>query len=87
MKLDVSNNSLYSGGGKALALGLKDNQVICELNIAGNNLTQGGTNMSGVVALADVIPGMGAMTSLILASNDLRAEGAKIIAACLPKCT
>jgi hypothetical protein len=29
----------------------------------------------------------GAMTSLNLASNKLGAEGAKIIAACLPKCT
>jgi hypothetical protein len=44
-------------------------------------------DLSGVAALADVIPGMAAMTSLNLASNELGVEGAKIIAACLPKCT
>jgi hypothetical protein len=41
----------------------------------------------GIIALADAIPGMGAMTSLNLASNFLGGEGAKVIAACLPKCT
>jgi hypothetical protein len=41
----------------------------------------------GIIALGAVIPGMGAMTSLNLASNKLGVEGAKIIAACLPKCT
>jgi hypothetical protein len=40
----------------------------------------------GIIALANVIPGMGAMTSLNLASNSLGVEGAKIIAAILPKC-
>jgi hypothetical protein len=86
-KLDISSNGLWPEGGEAQAVGLKDNQVICELNIANTNLAQGGTNMSGVVALAGIIPGMGAMTSLNLASNSLGIEGAKIIAAFLPKCT
>jgi hypothetical protein len=36
--------------------------------------------MSGVIALADAIPDMRAMTSLNLASNGLGAEGAKIVA-------
>jgi hypothetical protein len=40
----------------------------------------------GIIALANAIPDMGAMTSLNLASNDLGVEGAKIIAACLPNC-
>jgi hypothetical protein len=43
-------------------------------------------DFTGVIALADVIPDMRAMTSLNLASNTLGVEGAKIIAACLPKC-
>jgi hypothetical protein len=42
---------------------------------------------AGIIALAGVIPDMGAMTSLNLASNELGVEGAKIIATCLPKCT
>jgi hypothetical protein len=43
--------------------------------------------MLGVVAIANAISNMGAMTSLNLASNRLGIKGAKIIAASLPKCT
>jgi hypothetical protein len=66
--------------------------VITELNISGNTLcsssfnSNDGRDTSGVIAIADAIPDMGAMTSLNLASNDLGAEGGKIIAAFLPKC-
>jgi hypothetical protein len=42
---------------------------------------------TGITALANAIPDMGAMTSLNLASINLRVEGAKIIAVVLPKCT
>jgi hypothetical protein len=41
----------------------------------------------GIIAIANAIPDMRAMTSLNLASNVLGVEGAKAIAACLPKCT
>ena len=41
---------------------------------------------SGVIALAGVIPTMGAMTSLDVSNNDLWPEGAKHIAAALPAC-
>jgi hypothetical protein len=73
-------------GGKALAAGLKGNQVMMELNVAGNRLGQNMSSgryvsdMSGVIALADVMPDMRAMTSLNLASNQLGGEGAKIVA-------
>jgi hypothetical protein len=43
--------------------------------------------LSGIKALADGIKNNEAMTSLNLASNRLGVEGAKIIAAILPKCT
>jgi hypothetical protein len=91
--LSLESNSLLAAGGKALAEGLKDNQVITELNISSNRLGwrtmygYAGTDMSGIIALADVIPDMGAVTSLNLASNSLHVEGAKIVAASLPKCT
>jgi hypothetical protein len=52
-----------------VAEGLKSNQVITELNIADNNLANSGTDMSGVGALADVIPGMRALTSLHVGEN------------------
>jgi hypothetical protein len=82
-KFDISANDIRAEGGKALAEGLKGNQVIKELNFSGNNLgcnSNLDTDTSGIIAIADVIPGMGAMTSLNLASNRLGAEGAKIVA-------
>jgi hypothetical protein len=68
--LSLQNNTLCAAGGKALAEGLKDNQVITQLNISSNRLgyktssSYDGTDMSGVIALADVIPDMGALSSL-----------------------
>jgi hypothetical protein len=82
--LDVSNNMLYAKGTALLAEALKGNQVM-ELNLSSNSMTVGG--MSGVVALADAIPDMGALASFNLASNSLGVEGAEIIAAVLRKCT
>jgi Ran GTPase-activating protein (RanGAP) involved in mRNA processing and transport len=84
--LSLQSNYLSASGGKALAEGLKDNQVITELNIASNRLGcktpwDDGADMSGVIALADVIPDMGAMTSLNISDNFLGPEGAKHIAA------
>jgi hypothetical protein len=40
----------------------------------------GAFDMSGVIALADIIPGMGAMTSLDVFGNDIGAKGAAHIA-------
>jgi hypothetical protein len=73
--LSLKSNELRAAGGKALAEGLKGNQVITELNIAGNNLGmgngRGGADMSGIIALADVIPDMGALSFLDISSNKL----------------
>jgi hypothetical protein len=44
-------------------------------------------NAEGIIAIANAIPDMEAMTSLNLASNNFGVEGAKFIAAVLPKCT
>jgi hypothetical protein len=46
-----------------------------------------GMDADDAVILASELPDKGAMTSLDLASNKLGVEGAKIIAACIPKCT
>jgi hypothetical protein len=73
-KFDISKNDIRAAGGKVLAAGLKGNQVVIELNIADNQLGWDANvedDMSGIIALADIIPGMGAMTSLNLASNCL----------------
>jgi Ran GTPase-activating protein (RanGAP) involved in mRNA processing and transport len=69
-KFDISSNKIYAEGGKALAEGLKGNQVIKELNFSGNDLGYNSNNVtdtSGIIAIADVIPGMGALVKLGLA--------------------
>jgi hypothetical protein len=69
--LSLKSNELRADGGKALAEGLRGNSVIEELNIADNVLTDyDGTDMSGVVAIADVIPGMGALSTISFGDND-----------------
>jgi hypothetical protein len=81
--LSLKSNNLQAAGGKALAEGLKGNQVITELDISSNNLGVNSiynADTSGIIALADVIPDMGAMTSLNISKNSIGAEGAKHIA-------
>jgi hypothetical protein len=76
-KFDISNNSLYAAGAKALAEGLRGNPVMTELIFAGNQMGKDSGNWdaeadtSGIIALAGVIPGMGALTTLILKDNKL----------------
>jgi hypothetical protein len=72
LKLDVSNNALCAAGAKVLAEILTGNQVLTEIIMASNFLGKktphlsGDTDMSGVAALADAIPGMGAMSTVIV---------------------
>ena len=77
-KLNVSSNELFATGGKALAEALSGNQVLTELNLADSSLGLGG--MSGVIAISNTIPTMGALMSLNLSKNALGAEGAKYVA-------
>jgi hypothetical protein len=105
-KLNISSNAIRAEGGKALAAGLKGNQVITELNISSNDLGYNSTygdDTSGVIAIADAIPDMGAMMSLTFGEKQvvtmtaemteanlggkLEYYEAQIVAAFLPKCT
>jgi hypothetical protein len=64
LHFDISNNDIRAEGGKALVEAFEGNQVITTLSIARNNLSfnsSGKRDMSGVAALADAIPGMGAL--------------------------
>ena len=45
-----------------------------------------GMNADDAAILADELPAKGAMTSLDLSNNNIRLEGAKHIAAAIPKC-
>jgi hypothetical protein len=79
-KFDISKNSIRAEGGKALAEALKGNQVIIELNMSSNHLGLNigfGSDMSGVTALADVIPGMGAISLVNLLHNGIGTDQAK----------
>jgi hypothetical protein len=67
-KLDISSNSLRVEGTTLLAAALKSNQGMTELNISSNAVAMYG-DTSGVAALADVIPGMRAMTKLIFGGD------------------
>ena len=80
-KLDISNCGLMAEGGKALAAGLKGHQVLTELNVAGNELNlladRSAFDMSGVIALADAIPDMGAISSVNVLGNSIGVEQAQ----------
>jgi Ran GTPase-activating protein (RanGAP) involved in mRNA processing and transport len=82
-KFDISSNNLKAEGGKALAAGLKGNQVITELNISSNFLvinSDYGNDTSGVIAIVDAISDMGALTSLNMSANGLKgAEAGKAL--------
>jgi hypothetical protein len=67
--LSLEDNNFFADGGKALEAGLKDNQVITELNPSSNFLgrvSDGNSDTLGVIALADAIPSMGALSVLSL---------------------
>jgi Ran GTPase-activating protein (RanGAP) involved in mRNA processing and transport len=71
---DISSNDIKAEGSKALAAVLKGNQVITELNFSNNNLgdnSVGESDTSGVIAIADAIPDMGALSTLILSQNGI----------------
>jgi hypothetical protein len=77
LHFDISDNDIKADGGKALVEVLKGNQVITTLSIAKNNLSvnsSGDNDMSGAFALADAIPGMGALLKLDISRNYIGAE-------------
>jgi hypothetical protein len=66
-KLDFSSNILCAEGGKCLATALKGNHVMKELDISCNYLAEDSNEvpcMSGVVAIANAIPDIGALSKL-----------------------
>ena len=63
----MSNNNIRAEGGKAFAEALKDNKTMKDLNIASNNLSYNSSSnrdMSGVIAIGDAIPTMGALETI-----------------------
>jgi hypothetical protein len=92
LSVNLLKNDIPMEQAKALASALKGHPTLKSL--CGNSGDETELDMSskeigpdGAIMLAPEIAGNGAMTSLNLASNKLGIEGAKTIAACLPKCT
>jgi hypothetical protein len=68
-EFNISSNDIRAEGGKTLAEGLKGNQVIKELNFSGNNMGynfHGQSGTPGIIAIADVIPGIRAISSVFM---------------------
>jgi Ran GTPase-activating protein (RanGAP) involved in mRNA processing and transport len=80
--LSLKDNSLCAAGTKALGEGLKGNRTITELDLADNAMgkVSGAWNaksdMSGVIALANVIRDMRALSVIGVSSNGLGRTGA-----------
>jgi hypothetical protein len=75
-KFDISCNDISVEGTTLLAEALRGNQVMTELSISSNRITDragfcNSNNMSGLAALADVIPGMGAISYLDISNNNI----------------
>ena len=85
VKLDISKNNICIEGTKAVAEALKGNQTMTELNISSTSSTWSHYenyhgNMSGVIAICDSIPTMGALQKLIMANNRMATkEGGKVL--------
>jgi hypothetical protein len=90
--LNVGNNDIAATGVEELDKMVRGNRLRPVLEGIPKSLTELDLHSrflddKDAVVVADAIKDMRAMTSLNLASNELGVEGAKIIAACLPKCT
>jgi Leucine-rich repeat (LRR) protein len=83
VKFDISKNEIAPEGGKALAEVLKGNNIIKELNMASNNLSDDGEDMTGIIAVANAIPTMGALVSVNILKNYIGVEQANILAGIL----
>jgi hypothetical protein len=72
--LNLASNNLFAEGIELLAEALKGNQIMTELNVSSNAATWDGNKhgeMSGVIALADAIPDMRALTKLDISDNSI----------------
>ena len=74
MKFDISSNGISVDGTKLFAEELRGNQIMTELNISSNRITdragyQNCNDMSGVTALVGVIPGMGALSTFTFSGD------------------
>jgi hypothetical protein len=75
--LNLSRNNLWVEGTKLLAEALKGNQMMTELDLSSNAATYDGNKngeMSGIIALADTIKDMGALSATNVMGNRIGKE-------------
>ena len=75
--VNVSSNRFGAEGARTLANALSQNSVLTDLNVANNRMIwngQGERDMSGVVAMRNAIPTMGAMVTANLMGNGIGKE-------------
>ena len=88
--MNISNNALLTAeAGKILADMLKTASTLKELDVSNNSWYDEGWKGDGPGFAKEFAIGVranGAMTSLDLSNNNLKHEGAKHIAAAIPKC-
>lgn len=86
VKFDVSDNRLGAPGFKHLSDGLQGHKTLSELNVSQNYATKdngnddGNYDLSGVIAISNAIPTMGALVKFDISINCLKAEGGKALA-------
>jgi hypothetical protein len=86
--LDMSSNKIGICDDLPAGWAYNSSYTACYRHKNGNQSSPpSGAKSSGLIAIANAVSDMRAMTSLNLASNTLGVEGAKIIAVCLPKST
>ncbi len=77
-KFDISANGLYAAGAKIFAEALSGNKVLTEVNISSNSIGhkdwRGASDMSGVIAIGNAIPTIGAIENLHIGSNGIPAD-------------
>ena len=82
LTFNISDNDLCAAGGKVLAEALKGHPSMTELNIASNSLGQKSAteyaeeDMSGIVAIGNAIPTMGAIVKVHMSQNKMLTEEA-----------
>ena len=78
IKFDISQNRLYAEGTKLVAQALKNNQVMTDLNLSSNEMTDDGnygTDLSGVIAIGNAIPTIGAMAKFTFSGYTINGQG------------
>lgn len=83
LSLDLTDNRLGPASLVSIARGLRENNTIRSLTLAGNPLTAGGTDFRGIEELEDALRANSSLAVVSLARCKVGADGGAAIAAAL----